>query len=75
MMVDRAFGRGGELIRRRGLCVTHPAWYRKHLAAKAGRKAEYLWELDRWLNRTPAWSLGEYALYVYRKSGPRGRVT
>jgi SAM-dependent methyltransferase len=66
-MVRRAFGREGELLRRRGFCITYPAWYRHHIAQRLGRLAEPLWQLDAWLARTPAWHLGEYALYVYRK--------
>jgi SAM-dependent methyltransferase len=65
--VHRAFGGRGELVRRRGLCIAYPAWYRQRLAAKLGRLAEPLWHLDVAWSRTPAWQLGEYALYVYRK--------
>jgi len=66
-MVERAFGRAGELIRHRGLCITYPAWYRQHIAKRLGWLAEPLWQLDAGLTRTPAWHFGEYALYVYRK--------
>jgi SAM-dependent methyltransferase len=65
--VRRAFGRGGDLTRRRGFSITYPAWYRVGLLRRLGRAGPWLWELDRRLSRTPAWSLGEYALYVYRK--------
>lgn len=65
--VERAFGREGELIRRRGFSIVYPAWYRAGWLSALGRAAPRLWELDRKLSRTPAWSLGEYALYVYRK--------
>lgn len=65
--VDRSFGRGGELIRRRGFSITYPAWYRPRLRRILGRVGPRLWELDRWLSHTPSWSWGEYALYVYRK--------
>jgi SAM-dependent methyltransferase len=65
--VHRAFGRGGELIRRRGFSILYPAWYRAGWLRWLGRAGPLLWEVDRRLSRTPAWSLGEYALYVYRK--------
>jgi SAM-dependent methyltransferase len=67
--VERAFGRDGDLIRRRGFSITYPAWYRAGWLRRLGRAGPRLWELDRWLSRTPGWSLGEYALYVYRKRG------
>jgi SAM-dependent methyltransferase len=65
--VERAFGRGGDLVRRRGFSITYPAWYRSDWLRRLGRAGPWLWELDRWLSRTPAWALGEYALYTYRK--------
>ena len=66
--VRRAFGRGGALVRRRGFSIAYPAWYRSHWLARLGRVGPLLWKLDEGLNRTPAWSLGEYALYVFRKA-------
>jgi SAM-dependent methyltransferase len=65
--VHRAFGPAGDLIHRRGLSLTYPAWYRARMLRSLGRLGPRLWEMDRWLSRTPAWSLGEYTLYVYRK--------
>jgi len=65
--IGRAFGRGGELIRRRGFSITYPAWYRTGMLRRLGRLGPRLWELDKLLSRSPAWSWGEYALYVYRK--------
>jgi SAM-dependent methyltransferase len=65
--VTRAFGRQGELVRRRGISIAYPAWYRPDLARRLRRGAHWLWNLDGLLSRTPAWSLGEYTLYVYRK--------
>ena len=66
--VRRAFGRGGRMLKRRGFSITYPAWYWSRWLPKLGRTSHWLWELDRWLNRTPAWSTGEYALYVFRKN-------
>lgn len=65
--VDDAFGGGGTRVRRRGFSILYPPWYRARMVRVLGRAATLLWEADRWLSRTPAWSLGEYALYVYRK--------
>lgn len=62
-----AFRPWATLCRRRGLCILYPAWYRVHLLRRLGRWAEVLWEADRILSRTPLWSFGEYALYVYRR--------
>ena len=66
--VRRAFGRGGRMSRRRGFSIVYPAWYRSSWLPRLGRTSHWLWELDRWLNRTPAWSTGEYTLYVFRKN-------
>ena len=65
--VRRAFGRGGREINRRGFSITYPAWYRHRWLPKLRRAGEWLWELDRWLNHTPAWCAGEYILFVFRK--------
>ena len=66
--VHRAFGRGGRMSKRRGFSIAYPAWYRSRWLPRLGRTSQWLWELDRWLNRTPAWSTGEYTLYVFRKN-------
>lgn len=66
--VRRAFARGGTLLGRRGFSITYPAWYRAHWLRRLGRLGPLLWKFDDALNRTPAWSLGEYSLYVFRKS-------
>ena len=65
--VGQAFGREGRLLKRRGFSITYPAWYRSRWLPRLGRTSQWLWELDRGLNRTPAWSTGEYTLYVFRK--------
>ena len=66
--VRRAFGRAGRLVRRRGFSIAYPAWYRTHWLGRLGRWGGRLWDLDRMLSRTPLWSCGEYALYVFRKA-------
>ena len=65
--IKRAFGEDFEITRRRGYSILYPAWYRSHLAHRLGTKiSDVLWNADRVLSRTPAWCLGEYALYSFR---------
>ncbi len=66
--VRRAFGRGGQMLKGRGFSIAYPAWYWSRWLPRLGRTSHWLWELDRWLNRTPAWSTGEYTLYVFRRN-------
>jgi hypothetical protein len=65
--VAGAFGREGMLVRRRGVSILYPPWYRPQLLRRLRRVGRLLWEVDHFLSRTPLWSLGEYALYVYRR--------
>jgi SAM-dependent methyltransferase len=65
--IAAAFGREGTLVRRRGYSILYPAWYRAHWLSRLRRVASWLWEMDSFINRTPLWSVGEYALYVYRR--------
>ena len=53
---------------RLGYCITHPAWYRHHWAPMDSVRSKILYKLDTILQITPFWNLGEYSLYVYRKS-------
>ncbi len=65
--IRRAFGQNFTTLRTQGYSILFPAWYRLGLAHRLGRKlCDALWEVDRWLSRTPAWCLGEYALYTFR---------
>lgn len=65
--IARAFGEDFEITRKRGFSILYPAWYRVRLAFRLGRKiGNLLWDADRMLNHTPAWCLGEYALYSFR---------
>ncbi len=63
----RAFGRGGRPTKREGFSIVYPAWYRAHWLAKLRRAQHLLWDMDELLSRTPAWSWGEYTLYVFEK--------
>jgi ubiquinone/menaquinone biosynthesis C-methylase UbiE len=63
--IRRAFGPQFDLVRRRGYCLLYPAWYRNpRWVRNRPRLSECLWRADGWLNRTPLWPLGEYALYI-----------
>lgn len=65
--IMKAFGNDFRLIRSKGYSILYPAWYRVHWVLRLGRKiSDVLWNADRMLNQTPAWSLGEYALYTFR---------
>jgi hypothetical protein len=65
--IKRAFGEDFQLTRREGYSILYPAWYRAQWIKRLGRKfTDLLWKADRVLNRTPAWCLGEYALYSFK---------
>ncbi len=65
--IKRAFGEEFQITRRRGYSILYPAWYRTHWVFRLGRRlSDALWQADRLLNHTPAWCLGEYALYTLR---------
>lgn len=65
--IKKAFGDDFLLTRRQGYSILYPAWYRTNWIQRLGKKfTDLLWRADRILNRTPAWCLGEYALYSYR---------
>lgn len=57
-----------NLVKSRGYCIKHPAWFYHGLNHALRRFSPVLWKLDTWLNRTPLWSLGEYTLFVFQKS-------
>jgi ubiquinone/menaquinone biosynthesis C-methylase UbiE len=68
--IKAAFGNDFQITRRRGYSILYPAWYRVHWVGRLGRKmSDILWKADRILNYTPAWCLGEYALYSFRVKG------
>ncbi len=67
--IRRAFGADFDIVGKRGFSLFYPAWYRSHLLLKLGGKAETLWNLDRFLSRTPFWNIGEYSLYEMRVKG------
>ena len=65
--VQRAFGSHFTSTGKRGYSILYPAWYRYGWTTKMGRRvSEFLWKMDKLLSHTPAWCLGEYALYSFR---------
>ena len=66
--VKRDFQPYMNLVQRRGFCILHPAWYRKHWAPNGSIRSRILYWIDSILQRTPFWNLGEYSLYVFESS-------
>jgi len=64
--IKAAFGEM-ELLRKRGYCIKHPAWFYHGLNQKLKRLSPILWKFDVWLNHTPFWKFGEYTLFVFQK--------
>ncbi|MBM3421218.1 MAG: class I SAM-dependent methyltransferase [Bacteroidetes bacterium] len=65
--VRRAFGSHFTSTGKRGYSILYPAWYRYGWRDKMGRRvSDFLWKTDKILSSTPAWCLGEYALYSFR---------
>lgn len=56
-----------ELVKRKGYCIIHPAWYYHRLNRLTGKFSRHLWKADQVLNRTPLWRFGEYTLFVFQK--------
>jgi SAM-dependent methyltransferase len=64
--IRRAFGRDFRITGRKGYSIVYPAWYQLNWIRRYGQKlCSLLWDTDQVLNLTPAWSLGEYALYCF----------
>jgi ubiquinone/menaquinone biosynthesis C-methylase UbiE len=65
--IKKAFGGDFQVTHARGYSILYPAWYRTNWVGRLGRKiSDILWNADRILSHTPAWCLGEYALYTFR---------
>ncbi len=66
--IKKAFKEHFNVEKKKGYSILYPAWYRHYWVKKMGKKvSELLWDFDRSLNATPFWSLGEYALYTFKK--------
>lgn len=57
-----------ELLENKGYSIFYPPWYNDHKVKNNPEKAEKLWQRDRKIQKTPLWSMGEYTLFVFRKS-------
>lgn len=64
--IQKLFSPCFHLAWRNGYSILYPAWYRHRFLAGSGRLGELLWQMDRFLNKTPFWNLGEYSLYVFK---------
>lgn len=65
--ISQAFGEDFLITQRRGYSILYPAWFRADWIRRFGRRmCNLLWDADRTLSHTPAWCLGEYALYSFR---------
>lgn len=63
--VRRAFRQHLRLVEQKGYCITHPAWYRKQWAPSGSMRTRLCHAIDRIIQYTPFWNLGEYSLYVF----------
>jgi ubiquinone/menaquinone biosynthesis C-methylase UbiE len=58
---------GLTVLKRKGFCIVHPAWYFTRINQKIGRLGNILWTIDQGLDKTFMWRFGEYALIVFKK--------
>lgn len=65
--LEARFAPAFRVERREGFSILYPAWYRAARFRPGGTTVRALWAVDRVLNRTFGWSLGEHLLYVLRK--------
>lgn len=67
--IRQAFHNFNE-VEKKGYSIVYPAWYNHEKVMKMGEeKAQKLWALDQFLNKTPFWKFGEYTLFVFQKEG------
>ncbi|WP_157971894.1 class I SAM-dependent methyltransferase [Pleomorphovibrio marinus] len=66
--IKGAFENHFTIEKKKGYSILYPAWYRHRWVKKMGKRvSEFLWDFDKSLDGTPFWSLGEYALYTFKK--------
>ena len=69
--IEKAFGDDFQITRKKGFSILYPAWYRVNWISRLGKRvSDILWNVDQILNQTPAWRLGEYALYSFKVKNP-----
>jgi ubiquinone/menaquinone biosynthesis C-methylase UbiE len=57
-----------KLIREKGYCILHPAWYYLKINKLLGsRGRRILWKVDSILCKSFLWRFGEYTLFVFQK--------
>ena len=66
--IKNAFSKEFVIQKTKGYSILFPAWYRLNWVKRMGKgPSNFLWKADNLLNKTPFWSLGEYALYTFSK--------
>jgi ubiquinone/menaquinone biosynthesis C-methylase UbiE len=55
-----------EIEKKQGFCILYPAWYESKLTVKYPKTTNFFWKVDRFLQKTFFWNLGEYSLYVFK---------
>ncbi len=56
-----------NMVYKRGYSILYPAWYENHITQRFPRLTNLLWNVDRALQKSPLWNLGEYSLYVFKQ--------
>ncbi len=56
-----------DVLKKRGYCILHPAWYYPNLNRRLGKIRNVLWKADNLINKTFLWKFGEYSLFVFKK--------
>ena len=54
------------LLKSRGYCIVHPAWYYIHINRRLGKMRNILWKTDQYLGKSFLWKFGEYTLFVFQ---------
>ena len=56
-----------RMVYKRGYSILYPAWYENSITQRFPKLTNLLWHVDRFLQKTPLWNLGEYSLYVFKQ--------
>jgi ubiquinone/menaquinone biosynthesis C-methylase UbiE len=56
-----------NLVKRKGYCIVHPAWYFTGINKRLGKIGRLLWRIDNFLDKTFFWQFGEYTLFVFEE--------
>lgn len=60
-----------EIIQKRGYSLFYPPWYGARHLNKIKGLGPAFWKIDRLLQNTPIWNIGEYSLYVMKATQER----